>query len=79
MARASQDSGGGLHKSWRPFLSGALYNLPSAVDGEAVIEGEEGFAVAERGSLAQAPQVVGRVAQVAGEVRVAAVHLSRHG
>ena len=63
--------------TWGPFFSGALYNLPSAVDGLAVVEGEEGFAVVERGSLAQTPQVVGQVAEVAGEVGVAPVDLSR--
>ena len=49
--------------------------FPAAVDGEAVVEGEERLPVAEGGPLAQAPQLVGQVAEVAGQVRVAPVDL----
>ena len=53
-------------------------SFPAAVDGEAVVEGEERLPVAEGGPLAQAPQLVGQVAEVAGQVRVAAVDLGRN-
>ena len=51
--------------------------MPAAVDGEAVVEGQEGFPVAEGGALAHAPQVVRQVAQVAAEVGVASVDLRK--
>ena len=49
--------------------------VPAAVDGEAVVEGEEGFAVAEGGTLAQPPELVRQVSQMATEVGLATVDL----